>query len=180
MGAGLIPANIGRMRLAFIPHATALGAVVAIALIMRSQPGAAGTVSSGDSIPSETARHVHVAGARRDDAKDALIVTLRIDPGFHINANPASSKYLIPTALNLPGVRPARIDYPPPVYFRPQFADDQIAVYEGTVAITARFAHGTLAHLPLFGSTVTVQACTDAICFPPADLPVAVPKPAAD
>lgn len=180
MGAGLIPVNIDRMRLAFIPHAMALGAVVAIALVARSQPGAAGTVSSGEAIPSETARHVHVVGARRDDAKDALIVTLRIDPGFHINANPASSKYLIPTALNLPGVRPVRIDYPPPVYFRPQFADDQIAIYKGTVTIAAYFAHGTLAHRRLLGMTVTAQACTDAICFPPADLPVPVPKPAVD
>lgn len=168
------------MRLAFVPRAMALGAVVAIALIARAQPGAAGTVSRGDSIPSETVHRVHVVGVQRDDAKDALIVTLRIDPGFHVNANPASSKYLIPTALNLPGVQPTRIDYPPPVYFRPKFAEDRIAVYEGKITITARFAHGTLAHLPLFGSTVTAQACNDAICFPPADLPVPISKPAVD
>lgn len=158
----------------------ALGAVVAIGLVTRSPLEAAGAISSGDSIPSETAHRVHVVSVQRNDAKDALIVTLHIDPGFHINANPASDEYLIPTALNLPGVRPTRIEYPPPVYFRPKFVDIRIAVYEGTVAIAAHFAHGTLAHLRLFGMTVTAQACTDAICFPPADLPVPIPKPTTD
>lgn len=123
-------------------------------------------------MPSETANRVHVVDVRRDDAKDALVVTLRIDSGFHINANPASYKYLIPTSLNVVGVQPMRVDYPPPMYFKPKFADERIAVYEGTVVITAYFARGVLRHLSLFGTTVTAQACTDAICFPPADLPV--------
>lgn len=170
------------MRLALVPRAIVFGFILTLGLLARSPVGPARAANSAnaDSVPSETARHVHVAGARRDDAKDALIVTLRIDPGFHINANPASSKYLIPTALNFPGARPERIDYPPPVYFKPKFADIRIAVYEGTVTIAAHFVRGTLAHLPLLGTTVTAQACTDAICFPPADLPVPVPKPAVD
>ena len=170
------------MRIALVPHAIVFGTVVTLGLLALSQVGPvrAANSANADSVLSETARHVHVVGARRDDAKDALIVTLRIDSGFHINANPASSKYLIPTALNLPGVQAKRVDYPLPTYFKPKFADDRIAVYEGTVAIVAHFAPGTLAHLPLLGITVTAQACTDAICFPPADLPVPVPKPAAD
>lgn len=170
------------MRSAFVPHAIVFGAVVTLGLLAVSHVGPARAANSADadSVPSETARRVHVVGVQRDNANDTLIVTLRIDPGFHINANPASFKYLIPTALNLPGTRPASVDYPPPVYFKPKFANIQIAVYEGTVTITARFAPGTLAHMRLFGMTMTAQACTDAICFPPADLPVPVPKPAVD
>lgn len=170
------------MRIALVRHAIVFGAVVTLGLLARSQVGPARAANSAkaDSVVSETAHRVHVVGVQRGDANDKLIVTLRIDPGFHINANPASHKYLIPTALNLPGVQATRVDYPPPTYFKPKFADDRIAVYEGTVVITAYFAPGTLAHLPLFGMTVTAQACTDVICFPPADLPVPVPKPAAD
>jgi len=74
--------------------------------------------------------------------------------------------------LNVAGIQPVRFGYPPPVYFKPKFADDRIAVYEGTVEITAFFARGTLRHASLFGTTVTAQACTDVICFPPAELPV--------
>ena len=170
------------MRSAFVPRAIVFGAVVTLGLLAVSHVGPARAANSADadSVPSETAHRVHVVGAQRDDASDTLIVTLRIDRGFHINANPASFKYLIPTTLNLPGARPTRVDYPPPVYFKSKFADDQIAVYEGTVTITAYFVPGMLAHLPLFGMTVTAQACTDAICFPPADLLVPVPKPAVD
>lgn len=170
------------MRIALVPRAIVFGAVVTLGLLALSQVGPARAANSAnaDSVPSETARRVHVVAVRRDDTNDALTVTLRIDPGFHINANPASYKYLIPTALNLPGVRATRVDYPLPTYFKPKFADNRIAVYEGTVAITAYFAPGALAHLPLFGMTVTAQACTDAICFPPADLPVPVPKPSMD
>lgn len=136
--------------------------------------------ASASSVPSETANRVHVVDVWRDDAKGTLAVTLRIDSGFHINANPASDKYLIPTSLNVVGAQPVRVAYPPPAYFKPKFADDRIAVYEGTVVITAVFARGALGHLALFGTTVTAQACTDAICFPPADLPLRIPKPAGD
>lgn len=150
-----------------------LGAAFGVAALIGlvAQPFAA-LAADAVSVPSETANRVHVVDVRRDDVKDTLAVTLRIDPGFHINANPASSKYLIPTSLNVVGVQPVRVAYPPPVYFKPKFADERIAVYEGTVVITVFFAQGALRHLSLFGTTVTAQACTDAICFPPADLPV--------
>lgn len=37
---------------------------------------------------------------------DEVIIALRTDPGFHINANPASEPYLIPTTLSVNGVVP--------------------------------------------------------------------------
>lgn len=170
------------MRIALFPHAIVFGAVATLGLLALSQigPSRAANSANADSVLSETAHRVHVVGVQRDDANDKLIVTLRIDPGFHINANPASFKYLIPTALNLAGVQATRVEYPLPTYFKPKFADDRIAVYEGTVAITAYFAPGTLAHRRFFETTVTAQACTDAICFPPADLPISIPKPSMD
>src|SRR5690348_15449230 len=148
------------MRIALVPHAIVFSAAVTLGLLALSQAGPARAANSAnaDSVLSETAHRVHVVDVQRHGANDKLIVTLRIDPGLHINANPASFKYLIPTALNLADVRATRVDYPLPTYFKPKFADDRIAVYEGTVAITAYFAPGALAHLPLFGMTVTAQA----------------------
>src|SRR5258708_36096208 len=56
---------------------------------------------------------VHVVGtARRSGEKDEFAVTLRIDDGFHINANPASLPYLIPTSMTLVCITPVRIAYP--------------------------------------------------------------------
>src|SRR5206468_13045363 len=59
--------------------------------------------------------------------------------GFHINANPASFDYLIPTTLNVTDQTPLRVIYPQPVSFRPKFDDQVLDVYEGTVRITAEF-----------------------------------------
>jgi hypothetical protein len=44
-----------------------------------------------------------------DGASDMLLITLRIDPGFHINANPASAEYLIPTNVAFAGIEPERV-----------------------------------------------------------------------
>jgi uncharacterized protein len=120
-----------------------------------------------------SADHVHVVAAVRDSADtDELVVTLRIDPGFHINANPASFENLIPTSLMFTGVKPLRVTYPQATRFKPKFLNEALDVYQGTVAIAAYFPKGTLHGSAPLGATVTAQACTDAICLPPSDLPV--------
>ena len=116
---------------------------------------------------SRTEDHVH-ATARR--AGDALLITLRIDPGYHINANPASDDYLIPTTVVFAGSVPERIVYPPATPFKPAFADAPINVYEGTVVVAATFTTGVLERAHDLGFTVTAQACTKEICLPPNDI----------
>jgi hypothetical protein len=131
-----------------------------------------GTTSATSHVAG-SAEHVHVVAAVRDSADaDELVVTLRIDPGFHINANPASFENLIPTSLMFTGVKPLRVTYPQAIRFKPKFLSDALDVYEGTVAIAAYFPKGTFGRLATLGATVTAQACTDVICLPPADLPV--------
>ncbi len=71
-----------------------------------------------------------------------LLITLRVDPGYHINANPATSDNLIPTSVAFSGAAPEQIAYPPPSRFKTRFADDELDVYEGTVVITATFSAG--------------------------------------
>lgn len=114
-----------------------------------------------------TADHVH-ATARR--VGDTILVTLRIDPGYHINANPASNEYLIPTSIAFEGAAPERIGYPPATPLKPTFSEEPIQVYEGTVVISATFAPGALNQMRHVGYTLTVQACTEQICMPPDDI----------
>ena len=106
--------------------------------------------------------------ARR--AGDVVLVTLRIDPGHHINANPASHDYLIPTTIAFDGLVPEQIAYPPATAFKPVFADEPIAVYGDTVTIAATFPPGTLDSLPELRFMLTAQACTEQICLPPDDI----------
>lgn len=128
-------------------------------------------VGTGNYRPGDTADHVRVKTVNRDSGdEDRIVVTVEIDPGFHINANPASLNYLIPTTLNVTNQTPLRIVYPQVVRFKPKFADDVLDVYEGTVRITAEFPPGSFTDIPYLFGTVTAQACTDEICLPPADL----------
>ena len=120
----------------------------------------------------DTSDFVHIIKVERLAAANRLAITLRIDRGFHINANPASLPYLIPTSVSFAGVTPYRVNYPASVRFKPKFSDEPLDVYEGTVTITASFAKGALDDAPAFHATVTAQACTDQICLPPAELAV--------
>lgn len=121
---------------------------------------------------ADSAQHVRVVNAIRNDAGDEFAVTLRVAPGYHVNANPATLDYLIPTALKFVGLEPIRIVYPAPVQFRPKFANQEIAVYQGTVVIAALFPKGALGRVKSLRAMVTVQACTEIICLPPSELPV--------
>ena len=115
----------------------------------------------------QTANHVEVSARR---AGNAILITLRIDEGYHVNANPASAEYLIATSLAFEGAAPERIAYPSAIRIEPAFADQPIAVYEGTVTIVAIFSPGTLDQLRELGFTLTAQACTEQICLPPDDI----------
>jgi hypothetical protein len=120
---------------------------------------------------SRTEDHVHVTVRR---AGDTTLITLRIDPGYHVNANPASNEYLIPTSIAFEGVTPSRVAYPPTIPFKPAFADEPIDVYEGSIVIAATVLAGALDRSPGLKITVTAQACTEQVCLPPADMAVSI------
>jgi uncharacterized protein YyaL (SSP411 family) len=101
-----------------------------------------------------------------------MIVALRIAPGWHVNANPASLDYLIPTRLEFEGAPPIAVSYPSPRRFRAAFAKSELAVYEGTVEIAAEFA----ANVRPARATLKVQACSNEICLPPATLGIKLPQ----
>ncbi len=119
-----------------------------------------------------TADHLQVATVRGSGrGSNTLLTTLRIDPGYHVNANPASFDNLIPTSVAFMGLVPERIAYPPPIRFKPRFVEDVLDVYEGTVVITATFSAGALDRTHGLSLTVTAQACTAEICLPPDEIP---------
>ena len=114
-----------------------------------------------------TAAHIQVSARR---AGGSIFVSLRIEPGYHINANPASNDYLIPTTIAFRAVAPAQITYPPAILFKPAFSEAPINVYEGAVVITARFPPAALDQVRSLNFTLTAQACTEEICLPPDDI----------
>ncbi|MGA8688786.1 MAG: DUF255 domain-containing protein [Methyloceanibacter sp.] len=133
------------------------------------------TVEAKTESTLDSAAHVKAAaqGASYAD-HDEILITLTIDPGYHLNANPASIDYLIPTVVTVPSAPDAKITYPAGQIFKPKFSPEGISVYEGSVAIRAELPKGRLASAASMPVRTDVQACTAQICLPPATLTVSI------
>ena len=101
-----------------------------------------------------------------------VAVVAEIMQGFHINANKVLEDYLIPTMVEADppkGLRLAEIVYPKGTLRKFEFADQKMAVYDGSVTIRLKLAAQADAplgelKLPL---TLRYQACNDKACLPP-------------
>jgi uncharacterized protein len=85
-------------------------------------------------------------------------VFLRVKEGWHINANPASSPYLIPTEIQ-GSVR--NVSYPPGKPMTFAFSEAPLSVYDGEVAIELEIERGATE------LTLVYQACDDTRCLSP-------------
>ena len=151
--------------------ALALLAVLAggVGVAATARPGAAraggGEVADSAQAPrTGSDQHVNVSASRVRPGAAELIVELKIDKGWHINANPASDKFLIPTSVQLDGdAELASVRYPPGKLFATSFGGE-LSVYEGTVAIpVATRGPGAAADRLV----VRYQACTAKRCLRP-------------
>jgi hypothetical protein len=125
-------------------------------------------VSSSVDVVKVRAADVSIPAGSNADAT----VTLSISPGYHINANPATFSYLIPTALDpgkVEGVIAGKPIYPVAQKKKFQFADEPLAVYEGEVQIRlplrVEVKAGKGARSLLVD--VRVQACDSEKCYAP-------------
>jgi hypothetical protein len=136
------------------------------------QPAPPEVLGAADYAPS-TADHVRVRGEVRSARdRDELIVTIVVAEGYHVNANPATFDYLIPTSVSVDGMPNVQFTYPAPTLIKPEFAPDGLKVYEGTITLRGVAAKGTLARGGSIRAAVKVQACDDRVCLPPATLPL--------
>jgi uncharacterized protein YyaL (SSP411 family) len=120
-----------------------------------------------------TSDHVHASAMIEPSPNRAKVrISLTVDDGYHINANPASLDYLVPTSVSFDHISPSAIDYPPPQSYAPSFSELPLKVYGGSVIITATFPSDSLSNIAAIRGTVMAQACDDHACLPPASLPV--------
>ncbi|MBI2503500.1 MAG: thioredoxin domain-containing protein [Candidatus Latescibacteria bacterium] len=107
---------------------------------------------------------------------------LKVTEHWHINANPASFDFLIPTTLQVNSDLPVEVlsvDYPPSAELKSELAEESLAVYSGEVVILATLrlnagaAPGSKGWLRL---QLRYQACDDRRCLAPAqvELPLEV------
>lgn len=110
-------------------------------------------------------------------AEATLEVTIK--KGFHIQANPASERYLIPARLELqtdPRVRVGKPVYPAGRPHRLRGADKDLSTYEGTfvIRVPVEASRPEPATLGIEGR-LHYQACDDRVCLRPTSVPVRIP-----
>jgi uncharacterized protein len=150
--------------------------------VAMSPPTPAGTE---DDPPSRTV----TATARTADGTPALIprgqefravVSLTIQDGWHIYANPAGLPEMRPTTLGLDPqseatVRLLEVSYPPgESKVLGSLGTEKVALYEGKVQFTARLklADDAKAGTAKITFRLSYQACNDKLCQAPARLEV--------
>ena len=134
----------------------------------------------GESGPLQYAAHGGVKTSAHITS-GALVIDLKIQPGWHINAHKPLSDYLIPTTLETDAGASAwdlvDVSYPRPIRKTLGFQSEALALYEGTVRLTAQVKNSQNNALtsPLLRVKLRLQACDDKICLPPENLFLQVP-----
>jgi thiol:disulfide interchange protein DsbD len=106
-----------------------------------------------------------------------ILVTLTVKHPYHVNANPASEKFLIPTSVTIdpvPGITFAPPQYPKGLLREFAFTGGKkIAVYEGKVVVRVPAApsQGLKRGEITVRGRVNYQACDEKSCYPPGDVP---------
>lgn len=128
-------------------------------------------------VPSVTMAPAGVTTVTRGKA-NAVELQFRVGPGFHINSNRPTEQYLIPTALKLDAptdIVIGKITYPEGELRSFAFApDEKLSVYAGdfAVEVSVRPLSSVLPSTYEFRGTLKYQACDNAACYPPKQLPV--------
>ncbi len=123
-----------------------------------------------------TAENVEVrAGATAEGS-----VRLSIARGYHVNANPATEKFLIPTSLEVrpdAGVTAEKITYPKALKKKFAFSEVPLAVYEddAQITFTIRAPQTAAPGQHTLGARLRVQPCDDEKCYPPTNVETNIP-----
>jgi thiol:disulfide interchange protein len=127
--------------------------------------------------PSLTMAPVPLVTAQR--AEQTMVnLDFRIPAGYHINSNTPKSEFLIPTALkmDLPtDIILGKIEYPAGEDASFPFSpDEKLSVYSGdiTIALGVHPLHSVVPGKYEMRGVLRYQACDNAACYPPKNLPV--------
>jgi DsbC/DsbD-like thiol-disulfide interchange protein len=156
-------------------HAVRFAVVAAIVVLAGAvEPELRAQAKKSDSVVKVTAK-----GDKADaDGKQTVTITVQIDKGWHIYANPVGDDMLKPvqTVVTISGKekpQDVKVEYPAGKTVKDADLKIEYKTYEDKVEIKAQVQRAKGDSGPLEVS-VKVQACTDKTCLLPATVKVAV------
>jgi hypothetical protein len=111
-------------------------------------------------------------------AQTTVDLNFRVNSGFHINSNAPKSEFLIPTSLkfDLPtDIILGKIGYPAGEELSFPFSpDEKLSVYSGdfTIGLAVHPLASVVPGKYIMHGVLRYQACDNAACYPPKNLPV--------
>jgi uncharacterized protein len=110
------------------------------------------------------------------DAFEARI-SVAVAEGYHLQANPASEQFLVPTRLDLKnsgGVTVSRITYPPGKPYRLSGADKGLKTYDGNfeIGVLLKASNGARLGKHILQGSLHYQACDSSACLFPTSVPL--------
>jgi hypothetical protein len=107
-------------------------------------------------------------------------VSITIQNGYHVNANPATFPYLKATVLDVSpaeDVSAGPVKYPSGQEKQFVFADKPLSVYEGTIALQVPLKGESKAQPGprSLSAHLHVQACDEQVCYPPGTIDLTIP-----
>lgn len=124
--------------------------------------------------PVRMAARGRVRAVARKTDDNAVMVTVRIAPGWHVNSSRPHEDFFIPTKLSFPDISDkssAAIHYPEPSNLTLRFHNKPLSLFQGRFEIVAEaFAPNSVPKI----ADLTLQACSDIICLEPETLSVPI------
>ncbi|HEV3236783.1 MAG TPA: protein-disulfide reductase DsbD N-terminal domain-containing protein [Gemmataceae bacterium] len=149
-----------------------LAGIVTLALVLGISTISAAAKSSADMVKVEAS-----AGKIDADGKQEVTLTLNVEEGWHLYANPVGNEDLTSaqTTVKITGKtvpKDVKIDYP-----KGKVVEDKTvgnySTYEGKVVIKAKVSRAKDDTGPL-DVTIKLQACNERTCLPPGSVKVKV------
>ncbi|MEX0993996.1 MAG: cytochrome c biogenesis protein CcdA, partial [Balneolaceae bacterium] len=134
-------------------------------------------VSSADKANIEVKHSQNVVPA---GSEVQVAVLLNLEENWHVNAQIPSIDFLIGTELNIEeveGLRVAGVQYPQPVTYTFDFAEDPIDVYEGEspIFVTFRASEDLQPGKIALDASLRIQACDNEVCLAPTTVDLTIP-----
>lgn len=114
--------------------------------------------------------HADIVHEQSTPIRKIIKVILDIDDGWHLNTNPASLDFLIPTVADIQTEQSSVLDITYPEAEKLKTPLGRIDVYAGKVEITATVKADKPIDVSKMRLLLQVQACKDSICYPPSQI----------
>ena len=133
--------------------------------------------TSNEQIPIESKEKVKVKAQIVEEqstpTQKTVELTIDVDAGWHINANPASLDFLIPTVVDLQTIELSAVKVQYPASTKMETPLGSIAIYEGSVKIRAVVeSDEDPIDISKMRALIQLQACHGATCYLPSQIAI--------